>query len=221
MKLFIGNKTYSSWSLRGWLACRQSGLAFEETVVSLYDDSWAARRKAPEFAPSGGRVPILWDGDTAVWDSLAILDWLDAKTGGTRFWPRDPAALALARSMCAEMHSGYTALRQHHSMNLRRVYAAQPLRDDVTADVARIEALWARARHEFGSGGDFLFGDFGAADILFAPVATRFVTYSIALGPLAQRYVDAIMAHPFLVEWTTAAATELWVIDHFEGAMQG
>jgi len=220
MKLFIGNKAYSSWSMRGWLACKQSGLAFEEVVVSLYDEHWAARRMSPEFAPANGRVPILWDGDIAVWDSLAILDWLDSQTGGTRFWPADRAALALARSMCAEMHSSYAALREHHSTNFRRVYPPQALRDDVAADVARIELLWARARSEFGAGDDFLFGRFGAADIMFAPVVSRFVTYSIPVSSPSQAYIDAVMAHPFVTEWMTGAQAETWVIEKFEGAVQ-
>ena len=119
MKLIIGNKAYSSWSLRGWLACRQSGLPFEEVVVPLYDEQWEHRRGGAEFAPSSGKVPILWDGDVVVWDSLAIIDFLADRVGRDRFWPEDEAARAMARSMAAEMHSSFTALRRNHSMNIR------------------------------------------------------------------------------------------------------
>ncbi len=222
MKLYIGNRAYSSWSLRGWLAVKHSGLAFEEIVVPLYDDGWAERRQAPEFAASNGKVPILWDGDIAVWESLAIIDYLDEKTGGGReFWPDDMAARALARSMAAEMHAGFVPLRQNHSMNLRRTYAAQPLLPEVAADVARITALWDQARTRFGAGGDFLFGAWSAADMMFAPVVTRLLTYSIPLPAEAAAYCAAVVAHPHMVEWHDAAQAEPWVIEKFEGARQG
>ena len=132
MKLVIGNKAYSSWSLRGWLACKQSGLPFDEVVVPLYDAEWEKRRQGDEFAPSSGKVPILWDGEAVVWDSLAIVDYLADKVGRDRFWPEDEAARAMARSMAAEMHSSFTALRRKHSMNIRQVFpAARPDDDDV------------------------------------------------------------------------------------------
>ena len=139
MKLFIGNKAYSSWSLRGWLAVKHSGLPFEEVTVPLYDEEWSQRREGDEFAPSGGKVPILWDGDDiVVWDSLAIIDYLNEKTGGTKgFWPEDMAARAMARSMAAEMHSSFAALRRNHSMNIRRIYPAAELLPEVQADVVR------------------------------------------------------------------------------------
>ncbi|SDC00210.1 glutathione S-transferase [Sphingomonas sp. YR710] len=216
LRLFIGNKVYSSWSLRGWLAVRQSGLPFEETVAPLYDDSWDARREAAEFAPSNGKVPILWDGDVPVWESLAIIDYLADKVGADRFWPADPAARALARSMASEMHAGYQALRQQHTMNMRHVYPPEPLTPEVAENVDRIVALWDQARTRFGQGGDYLFGAFGAADIMFAPVVTRFRTYSIPLPPAAAAYCDAVRAHPFMVEWTAGADAESWVIERFE-----
>lgn len=216
LRLFIGNKVYSSWSLRGWLAVRQSGLPFEETVAPLYDDSWVERRETPDFAPSNGKVPILWDGDVPVWESLAIIDYLADKVGADRFWPADPAALALARSMASEMHAGYQALRQQHTMNMRHVYPPEPLTPEVAENVDRIVALWDQARTRFGQGGDYLFGAFGAADIMFAPVVTRFRTYSIPLPPAAAAYCEAIRAHPFMVEWTAGADAESWVIDRFE-----
>lgn len=217
LKLIIGNKAYSSWSLRGWLACRQSGLAFAEDIVPLYDDGWAQRREADDIAPSGGRVPILWDGDIPVWDSLAIIDYLDAKTGGGRFWPANPAALGLARAISAEMHSSFTALRSQHSMNVRRVFDDVAPTPEVAADIARIMQLWEQARTHFGAGGPFLFGEFGAADIMYAPVVTRLTTYRLPITPLGQDYVDAITHHPWMQDWIAAAKEESWVIPRFEG----
>lgn len=220
LKLIIGNKTYSSWSMRGWLACRQSGLSFEEQVVPLYDGAWMERRASESFAPSSGKVPILWDGELVVWDSLAILEHLNDATGNMRFWPADPAARAMARSIAAEMHSGYAALRNACPMKIGRVYPAQPLAEEVTADVARIQRLWAQARGRFGGTGDFLFGDFGAADIMFAPVVMRFVTYSIPVSRFASAYIDAITEQPFVQDWIAEAQAEEWVIDRFEGPVQ-
>lgn len=218
LRVYIGNKVYSSWSLRGWLAAMQSGLPFEEVVVPLYDEAWAQRRNRPEYAPANGRVPILWDGEVAVWDSLAILDWLDRKTGGMRFWPADEAAHAFARSMAAEMHSGYQALRSQYSMNLRVRHSGIVPDAAVSADIARITQLWRTARERFGApaGGDFLFGDFGAADILFAPVVTRFQSYGLPVPDDALAYMDAVLSHPFMARWIADAAQEPWVIDKFE-----
>lgn len=212
LKLIIGNKAYSSWSLRGWLACKQSGLAFEEVVLPLYDEAWAERREAEDLVPGSGRVPILWDGDIPVWDSLAIVDYLDTKTGRTKFWPKDMAALAMARSMSAEMHSSFTALRSQHGMNVRRISSGTVPTPEVQADIARIMQIWAQARARFGSTGDFLFGEFGAADIMFAPVVTRLTTYGLAVAP----YVDAVTHHPWMQDWIAAAQEETWVIDRFE-----
>jgi len=220
MKIIIGNKAYSSWSLRGWLACKQSGLPFEESVVPLYDGAWVERRASEDLAPSSGRVPILWDGDTVVWDSLAILEHLNEKTGNARFWPADPAGRAMARSIASEMHSSYAALRTECGMNLRRTFPTPDLTDQAKADIARIQRLWAQARARFGGTGDFLFGDFGAADIMFAPVCTRFVTYGIPVSRFAERYIDAVTAHPFMQDWIAAAHDEEWVIPKFEGPAQ-
>lgn len=216
MKLIIGNKAYSSWSLRGWLACKQSGLPFEEVVVPLYDADWDKRREGAEFGPSSGKVPILWDGDAVVWDSLAIVDYLNDKTGNTNFWPTDSAARAMARSMAAEMHSSFTALRRKHSMNIRQVYPPATPDDDVLRDLARIVELWAQARARFGGDGAFLFGEFGAADIMYAPVVTRIVTYSLPVPRFAQAYMLAVLQHPFLQDWIAGAQEEDWVIEQFE-----
>jgi glutathione S-transferase len=216
MKLIIGNKAYSSWSLRGWLACKQSGLPFEEVVVPLYDQDWDQRREGAEFAPSSGKVPILWDGDAVVWDSLAIVDYLNDKTGNARFWPAELPARAMARSMAAEMHSSFTALRRKHSMNIRQVYPPKTPDADVLQDLARIMELWAQARARHGGNGDFLFGDFGAADIMFAPVVTRIVTYSLPVPRFAQSYMLSVLQHPFMQDWIAGAQEEDWVIEQFE-----
>jgi len=217
MKLLIGNKAYSSWSLRGWLACKLSALPFEEVVVPLYDEAWEKRREGDEFAPSSGKVPILWDGDDiVVWDSLAIVEYLNEKSGGTLFWPADPAARAMARSMAAEMHSSFAALRREHSMNIRQIYPAVPPSDAVAQDIARLMQLWAQARARHGGDGEFLFGAFGAADVMFAPVVTRLITYQLPVARFAEAYMHAIISHPWMQEWIGGAQAEDWVIDRFE-----
>ncbi|WP_136163088.1 glutathione S-transferase family protein [Sphingomonas flavalba] len=216
LKLIIGNKAYSSWSLRGWLAVKQSGLPFEEITVPLFDAEWDRRREGDEFAPSQGKVPILWDGDTVVWDSLAIVDWLADSVGRDRFWPKDDAARAMARSMAAEMHSSFAALRREHGMNVRRHYPPTQLTEEATADITRVVGLWAEARSRYGSGGPFLFGTFNAVDIMFAPVVTRFVTYSIPVPRFAQAYMEAVLNHPWMQEWILAAQDEPWVIEKYE-----
>ena len=216
LKLFIGNKAYSSWSMRGWLAVRHAGVAFEEIVVPLYDDDWDKRREGAEFAPSSGKVPILWDGDVVVWDSLAIVEYLADKVGRDRFWPADDAARAMARSMAAEMHSGFQNLRREHSMNVRRTFATPELSPGVQQDVMRIVSLWAEARARFGGGGEFLFGDYGAVDLMFAPVVTRLVTYGIPVPRFAVAYMQAILAYPDVRAWIGAAQEEPWVIEKFE-----
>jgi glutathione S-transferase len=216
LKLFIGNKAYSSWSMRGWLAAKQAGLPFEEITVPLYGEEWDRRHSGDEFAPSGGKVPILWDDKTVIWDSLAIVEYLADKTDRARYWPEDEAARGMARSMACEMHSSYANLRRECPMNVRKVFPAKPLSDDTKAEIIRILELWAQARAVHGSGGPYLFGTFGAADIMFAPVVTRFVTYSIGVPNFAQAYVAAILSHPWMIEWVNAAQEEPWVIENFE-----
>jgi glutathione S-transferase len=220
MKLIIGNKAYSSWSLRGWLAAKQSGLPFEEVVVPLYDEEWDKRRAGDEFAPSSGKVPILWDGDAVVWDSLAIVDYLADKVGRDRFWPADDAARAMARSMAAEMHSSFAALRRQHSMNVRQTFAPTPPSPAVLADLSRVMELWAQARARWGGDGAYLFGDFGAADIMFAPVCTRIVTYGLPIARFAGPYIDAVIQHPWMQDWIASAQEEDWVIEQFEQPVQ-
>jgi len=216
LKLFIGNKAYSSWSLRGWLAAKQSGLHFEEITVPLYGEEWDRRNSGDEFAPSGGKVPILWDGKAVIWDSLAIVEYLAEKTDRARFWPEEEVARGMARSMAAEMHSSYANLRRECPMNVRKVFPARKLSDDTVTEIKRILELWAEARARHGSGGPYLFGTFGAADIMFAPVVTRFVTHSITVPNFAQSYVVAILNHPWMLDWITSAQEEPWVIENYE-----
>ena len=217
MKLIIGNKNYSSWSLRGWLACKQSGLAFEEITVPLYGEDWDSRKKQSEdIAPSSGKVPVLWDGEAVVWDSLAIVEYLSDKVGRERFWPKDDGARAFARSMVAEMHSSYQALRAECPMNARRRVEGWDISDAARGDIIRILTLWAEARARFGQGGPFLFGTYSAADIMYAPIVTRFITYGFTLPGFAQAYIEAVLAHPWMEEWYQAAQNEQWVIEKFE-----
>ncbi len=216
MKLIIGNKAYSSWSMRGWLAAKQSGLPFEEMTVPLYDDSWDERKREEDLAPSSGKVPILWDGETVVWDSLAIIDWLADKVGRDRFWPKDDVARGMARSIAAEMHSGYVALRRECPMNTRRSFTDVTISEEARADAIRVLQTWAEARSRFGKDGPYLFGTFSAADIMLAPVVTRFVTYGFTLPGFAAAYVEAMMAHPWMEQWYSEAASEPWTIKRIE-----
>ena len=216
MKLIIGNKAYSSWSLRGWLAAKQSGLHFDEMTVPLYEDGWDERKREEDLAPSSGKVPILWDGETVVWDSLAIIDWLADKVGRERYWPKDEVARGMARSMAAEMHCGYMSLRRECPMNTRKVFSNVTVSEETRADAIRILQNWAEARSRFGKDGPYLFGTFSAADIMFAPVVTRFVTYGFTLPGFAATYAEAIMAHPWMLEWYEGAAEETWTIKRIE-----
>jgi glutathione S-transferase len=216
LKLIIGNRAYSSWSMRGWLACRQSGEEFEELVVPLFDDEWDRRREGDEFAPSLGKVPILWDGECVVWDSLAIVEFLADRVGRDAFWPEDASARGMARSMAAEMHSSFANLRRELPMNVRRSYPPKELSDPVRGEINRIMQLWAQARARFGGTGDYLFGDWCAADIMFAPVVTRFITYGVRLPPFAGTYMKAVLSHPHVTEWIDAAQDEPWVIEQYE-----
>lgn len=216
MKLIIGNRAYSSWSMRGWLALKHSGLEFEELVVPMFDENWEKRREGDEFAPSLGKVPILWDGDSVVWDSLAIIEFLADRVGREIFWPADDAARGMARSMAAEMHSGFSNLRRELPMNVRRIIDSGPLSGEVKTEIDRIMVLWAQARARYGGTGEYLFGDWCAADIMFAPVVTRFVTYQVPVPPFAATYMEAVLAHEHVVDWIELAQDEPWVIEEYE-----
>lgn len=218
MKLIIGNKTYSSWSLRGWLACKQSGLPFEEIVVPLFDADWDRRRAGDEFAPSSGKVPILWDGECVVWDSLAIIEFLSDRYGSAFYWPEEETARAVARSMSAEMHSGFANLRRELPMNVRKSFPSRELSEPVKEEIDRILQLWAQARARWGGTGEFLFGDWCAADMMYAPVVTRFITHGVKVPNFAGVYMKAVLSHPHVAEWIDEAQDEPWVIEQYEAA---
>ncbi len=216
LKIVIGNRAYSSWSMRGWLAVKQSGEEFEEIVVPMFDEAWEKTREGHEFAPGGGKVPILWDGECVVWDSLAIIEFLADRVGPLLYWPEADDARGMARSMAAEMHSSFAALRRELPMNVRRSYPPKALDDDVVADINRILQLWAQARARYGGTGDFLFSEWTAADIMFAPVVTRFITYGVPVPAFAASYMKAVLSHPHVGEWIDKAQDEPWVIEHYE-----
>jgi len=215
-KLIIGNRAYSSWSMRGWLACKHSGEPFEEYVVPLFDAEWEKRREGDEFAPSLGKVPILWDGDIVVWDSLAIIEFLADRYGSALYWPEDEGARAVARSMSAEMHSGFSNLRRELPMNVRKSFPSQEVSGPVREEIDRILQLWAQARARWGGTGDYLFGDWCAADMMYAPVVTRLITYSVAVPNFAGVYMKNVLQHPDVAEWIDKAQDEPWVIDAYE-----
>ena len=208
MKIIIGNRTYSSWSLRGWLAAKQSLLPFETELRVMDSPEWISGAAKTDM-PSG-KVPVLWDHGEAIWDSFAILLYLADKAGHDRFWPREARARALAYAVCAEMHSGFMPLRADCPMNLQVRAPNFAPSEDVMADVRRIETLWEIALGRFGeeTGEPWLFGRFGAADIMFAPVCTRIDTYNLPVSDTARAYVDRVLAHPFMAQWQAEAMQE-------------
>lgn len=217
MKLIIGNKNYSSWSMRGWLAVKQSGLHFEEITVPILGEHWnKQKQEMGDVQPSSGKVPILWDGETVIWDSLAILEYCADKVGRDRFWPKDESARGMARSMVTEMHSSFSALRSDLPMNVRRRVQLENISDQAKHDIVRILGLWAEARARHGKAGPFLFGTYGAADIFFAPVVSRFMTYGIGVPGFAQSYMQAMWEHAWTQEWIGAAEEEQWVIEQYD-----
>jgi glutathione S-transferase len=213
LRLIIGNKNYSSWSFRPWLAMKVAGIAFDETLISLEASDFKTRVTA--LSPAG-RVPVLIDGDVVIWESLAILEYLADKFPAAGLWPKDAAARAHARAAASEMHAGFQPLRRLLPMNMWRPVKARALDDAAKADVARIEAIWNSCRTRFGSGGAFLFGAFGAADAMYAPVVSRLHTYGIEVGATAQAYMRAVMVLPAWNEWRDAARREPWVLPHDE-----
>jgi glutathione S-transferase len=211
LRLILGNKNYSSWSFRPWLALKVAGIPFEETVLPIYIPG--AREKILEFSPSG-KVPVLIDGGVAVWESLAIIEYAAEKFPGAGLWPQQREVRARARAVANEMHGGFLPLRRACPMNMRRQPSAIELSADVLANVARIDEIWTDCRGRYR--GPFLFGAFGAADAMFAPVVSRFHTYAVAVGPIARAYMDAVMALPAWSEWRAAAAQEQWVLPEYE-----
>ncbi|NIA67812.1 glutathione S-transferase family protein [Pelagibius litoralis] len=208
-KLILGNKTYSSWSLRGWLIVRLAGISFEEVVIFLRKADTKARILA--YSPAG-KVPTLIEDDRVIWDSLAIGEHLAERFPGQGLWPQDPLARSTARSVVAEMHAGFPALRSALPMDLNKRYPGHVLSPEVKADIARIEEIWENCRRQFGSSGDFLFGEAGIADAFFAPVVVRFRGYDVALGKTAEAYCASIADWPLMQQWVAEAAEEKEVI---------
>lgn len=211
MKLIIANRNYSSWSLRAWLAVKASGHAFEEHNILLRQPG--TRADILRWSPSG-KLPCLIDNELAIWDSLAIAEYLAEET--PPMWPLDGVARAIARSVSAEMHSGFQALRNQMPMNLRR-HAPLPLHPaELDADIRRIDALWTDCRNRFGCHDPYLFGNWSIADMMFAPVCFRFDSYGVQLGHVAQDYLQNVLAHPHMREWRAAAQQETAVIPDYE-----
>ena len=217
LTLVIANKTYSSWSMRPWLLMRHFDIVFDEIVIPMDLDT--SKAEMLRHAPTG-KCPSLTDGDVAVWDSLAIIEYVAECYPDLPIWPRDKAARAMARSLAAEMHAGFVALRRNLPMNMKRRPAKCRLDAErqvaVDADVARIEGAWAEARRRFGTGGPFLFGAWSAADAMFAPVVNRFQVYDLPVEPETRAYMDAMTALPAWQDWQAEAEAEGWRLERIE-----
>ena len=214
LTLVIGNKNYSSWSMRPWLALRANNIAFEEVFIPLYTGV-ADKQRILAFTHLG-KVPALIDGDVTVWDSLSIIEYLAERFPEKQLWPEDRARRAHARSISAEMHSGFAALRNECGMNLHRPVGAIALSAQARTDIARIEQIWIECRQRYGTSGPFLFGSFGGVDAMFAPVVHRFRTYAIEPAAEARGYMETMMSLPAFQEWTRAGLAETIVIEKFE-----
>ncbi|WND03998.1 glutathione S-transferase [Temperatibacter marinus] len=213
-KIVIGNKNYSSWSFRGWLALEVLEVEFEEILLPL--DTPEFFEKIKGLNPSG-TVPAVWHGDTLVWDSLAIIDYLDKVFPDYGYWPTSPEAYAWARGMSAEMHSGLFGLRAHCPMNMREHFKGLSLADHVQKNVDRIEYLWTQALEKFSGAGPYLFGNkLTGADIMFAPVVSRFRTYDIKLNERCEAYRKAIESSDAYSKWYKAGIQESWIVDQDE-----
>jgi glutathione S-transferase len=213
LTLVIGNKNYSSWSLRPWLVLKQFGIPFTEIRIPLYGSD--TKENILRHSPAG-KVPVLHDGNITVWDSLAICEYLAEHFPQQLLWPAHPAARALARAICAEMHTGFADMRQHMTMNIRGHFPSKGMTPEVAQDIERIQAIWRDCRAGFGAGGPYLFGAFSIADAFFAPVVLRFVTYAPALEKPTHAYMEALLELPALQEWITAAKAETETISAFE-----
>jgi glutathione S-transferase len=213
MKLIIANKTYSSWSMRPWLVLKHFYIPFSEVLIpfgaSFDDPNWKAA--IADYTPAG-KVPALLDGQIKVWETLAMIEYIAELHPELAIWPKDAAARAMARAISSEMHAGFGALRNSCPMNLGKKHESKERGEGVASDVTRVCELWKTARTQFGAGGDYLFGEFSAADAMFAPLATRLVTYSIPVDNQSQAYVDAIYALPAFKEWQKSALNERWIV---------
>ena len=217
MTLVIGNRNYSSWSLRGWIAMRMADLEFTEIVIPL--DLPGSKDRIREHSPAG-RVPVLHRGDLTIWDSLAICEYAAELAPAAQLWPASRDARGRARAVSAEMHAGFEALRNALPMNIRANRPGVEIGAAVRADIGRIGEIWRDCRENFGTDGPFLFGRFSIADAMFAPVVNRFTTYRIEMDAVERDYVTAVRALPAMREWAAAAAAESWVIEADEIGVQ-
>jgi glutathione S-transferase len=213
LTLVIGNKNYSSWSMRPWVAMKQLGIPFDEVKLRFHSQEWDAQ--IARWSPSR-LVPVLWRGDQSVWDSLAILEALHEWFPDRGVWPGDPLARAFARSVAAEMHSGFRDLRANMPMNIRAALPGKGMKPEVQANVDRIQVLWGEARRRFGHAGPFLFGHFCAADAMYAPVVMRFATYGVKLAPEASAYCEAMRAAAGVRAWIDDALKETEIVPEDE-----
>lgn len=213
MHLVLGNKLYSSWSLRAYLLLKAFDIPFEDTVIAMYKED--TRERILSYGPTG-KVPVLTDGYIVVWESLAIMEYVAEKYPDKAVWPRDHAARAHARASASEMHAGFTGLRGACPMNLTARFQQRDRGEEVAANVTRLEELWGEARSNFGSGGHFLYGEFCAADAMFAPVVTRLDTYQIPVSAPVRDYLNAVLSHPAFLAWKEDAYSEPWFLPHYE-----
>lgn len=209
--LVIGNKNYSSWSMRPWLALRAAGLSFREETIWLRKPD--TKTKILAVSPSGF-VPALIEGDLIIWDSLAICEYVAETAADARLWPQDPAARAVARAVSAEMHASFSSLRAECPMDIRLRLKDHRLSEKAQADATRVQAIWRDCRARFGAGGPYLFGSFSIADCFYAPVATRFVTYGLAMDEIARAYTAAIYSNVHFQTWAQQAAQESETISY-------
>jgi glutathione S-transferase len=215
LTLIIGNKNYSSWSLRPWLLLKQVGIPFRERYIPIRSEAW--RTQIRDLSPSG-KVPALLHGDVRVWDSLAICEYLAERFPEKQLWPTAIAARAEARSVSAEMHSGFQALRQNMFMNIRRRMPTRGRTPETLADIERIVAIWNGCRTRYAAGGPFLFGAFSIADAMYAPIALRFQTYTVTVDGAAGAYAQTLLGLPAMQEWVAAAHAEKEQLAHYEPA---
>jgi len=211
--LIIGNKNYSSWSLRGWLALTMAGIDFDEKIIPLFEDNHAETMKRETPA---SKVPVLIHDGATIWESLSIAEYAAELAPDAGLWPKDAAARAEARSISCEMISGFTGLRNQFHMNCRRKIENITPSDAAAVDISRIQSIWRACREKYEDGGDFLFGRFSIADVMYAPVVFRFENYFLDVDPMARKYMDAMLDLDAVKAWQAAAKAETWVIEEEE-----
>lgn len=212
LTIVVGNKNYSSWSLRGWLAAMHTGFPVSEIVLQL--DTPSFYDEIEKYNPAR-KVPTLLHDGIRVWDSAAIIDYCARLAPDAYWWPDDMRAYAMARSVTAEMHSGFAALRENVPMNLRKSWSGD-FGKNVLDDIKRIDHIWSECRTRFGADGDFLFGQFSAADMMYAPVVARFISYNAAVSSISQTYMQAVRGYPLIDRWYSESATEKAIVEFDE-----